>query len=80
MGLKKRLKAITKNLEGKLQELLSEITGNPQDRAKGRAKQDEAAIIHTLENIKENARKLQDEVIVRQTLKEIKDNAEKTQD
>ncbi|MGV2831078.1 CsbD family protein [Myxosarcina sp. GI1(2024)] len=57
MSTEDRLKATTKNIEGKAQEALGEITGDPKSEAEGKAKQDEAAARHTVENAKEKLKK-----------------------
>jgi len=56
MSLEKRVEATSKNVEGKLQEALSEITGDPKDKIEGQAKQDEAAAMHTVEDLKDKAK------------------------
>ncbi|CAD5911666.1 UPF0337 protein [Planktothrix tepida] len=53
MGMKERMDATAKNIEGKAQEAIGEITGDPQDKAEGKAKQAEAQFQHSVENIKE---------------------------
>ncbi|MBE9143090.1 CsbD family protein [Planktothrix mougeotii] len=53
MSMKERMDATAKNIEGKAQEAIGEITGDPQDKAEGRAKQAEAQFQHSVENIKE---------------------------
>ncbi|MDZ7990818.1 MAG: CsbD family protein [Nostoc sp. EfeVER01] len=60
MSAEKRVEAIAKNIEGKVQEVVSEITGNPQDKAEGQAKQAEAQVAHTVENIKDELKKALD--------------------
>ena len=57
MSTEDRIKATAKNIEGKAQEALGEITGNPQDKAEGRAKQAEAQVQHRVENAKEEIKK-----------------------
>jgi uncharacterized protein YjbJ (UPF0337 family) len=57
MSTENRLEATAKNIEGKVQEFVGEITGNPQDEAEGKAKQAEAQVRHTAENIKDEVRK-----------------------
>lgn len=57
MTAEDRAKATAKNIEGKVQETVGNITGNPQDQAEGKAKQAEANLRHTVENIKDEARK-----------------------
>ena len=39
MSLEDRAKATAKNLEGKAQEAAGYVTGDPQDKAEGKAKQ-----------------------------------------
>lgn len=58
MSLEKRVEATAKNIEGKLQEALGEVTGNPQQKAEGQAKQAEAEIDHTVENLKDEVKKV----------------------
>ncbi|MBN3938587.1 MAG: CsbD family protein [Nostoc sp.] len=57
MSTEKRIEATTKNIEGKIQEVVGEITGNPQDKTEGQAKQAEAQVTHTVENIKDELKK-----------------------
>lgn len=56
MSIEDRAKAVAKNVEGKAQEALSNVTGDPQDKIEGQAKQDQAAAIHTQEDIKDAAK------------------------
>lgn len=53
MSIQERVDATLKNLEGKVQEAVGELTGNPADKATGKAKQTEAEIMQTQENIKD---------------------------
>jgi uncharacterized protein YjbJ (UPF0337 family) len=57
MSTEDRMKATAKNLEGKAQEAMGEITGDPEDKAEGQAKQTEAQVEHSIENVKEKAKK-----------------------
>jgi uncharacterized protein YjbJ (UPF0337 family) len=57
MSIEKRVEATAKNIEGKVQEVVGEITGNPADKAEGQAKQAEAQFTHTTENIKDEVKK-----------------------
>ncbi|MBN3947112.1 MAG: CsbD family protein [Nostoc sp. NMS7] len=57
MSAEKRVEATAKNIEGKIQEVVGEITGNPQYKAEGQAKQAEAQVTHTVENIKDELKK-----------------------
>lgn len=52
--IKNKGKATAKNIEGKLQEALGHVTGDPEDKIKGKAKQAEAAAMHTRENIRQD--------------------------
>ncbi len=60
MSLENKAKATAKNIEGKAQEVKGDITGDPQDKAAGKAKQVEASIRHSAENIKDEAKKALD--------------------
>jgi uncharacterized protein YjbJ (UPF0337 family) len=42
MSLTNRAKAVAKNIEGKVQEALGNMTGDPKDKAEGKAKQAES--------------------------------------
>lgn len=53
MSVEDRIEATAKNIEGKLQEAVGEMTGNPADKAKGQAKQMQAKMMQTKENIKD---------------------------
>jgi uncharacterized protein YjbJ (UPF0337 family) len=57
MSTEDRMKATAKNIEGKAQEAMGEITGDPEDKAEGQAKQTEAQVEHSIENVKEKAKK-----------------------
>ncbi|MEA5500397.1 CsbD family protein [Limnoraphis robusta] len=57
MSLEDRVAATAKNLEGKAQEAMGEFTGNPQDKAEGKAKQTEAQLQQTVENMKDEVKK-----------------------
>lgn len=60
MSIEDRAEAVAKNIEGKVQEAASHLTGDPKDQIEGQAKQDEAAAIHTKENIKDTAKDIVD--------------------
>lgn len=60
MSLENRVKATAKNIEGKLQEAVGNVTGDIQDQAEGKAKQVEASDIHTVENVKSSIKKIID--------------------
>lgn len=57
MSTEDRAEATAKNIEGKAQEVMGEVTGNPEDKAKGKAKQAEAKVQHSVENVKDEAKK-----------------------
>lgn len=56
MSIEDRAKAVAKNIEGKAQELLGDITGNPRDKVEGKAKQAESQVTHAVENLKDQVR------------------------
>ena len=53
MSLEDKLKATAKNIEGKIQEAVGEVTGDPETKAQGKAKQVQASVMHAVENVKE---------------------------
>lgn len=57
MSIEDRVEATAKNVEGKLQEAVGEVTGNPQDKAEGQEKQAEAQVQHSVENVKDDIKK-----------------------
>jgi uncharacterized protein YjbJ (UPF0337 family) len=60
MSIENRVEAVAKNVEGKIQEVIGEVTGNPNDKAEGKAKQAEAEVRHTAENLKDEVKKALD--------------------
>lgn len=58
MSLEDRIKATAKNIEGKAQEVVGDLTGDPEAKAEGQAKQVEAQGRHTVENLKDKAKKI----------------------
>ncbi|MEB3282022.1 MAG: CsbD family protein [Lyngbya sp.] len=60
MSLEDRIKATAKNIEGKVQEAVGEITGDPQQKMEGQKKQAEAEVQQAVENLKDKAKKLID--------------------
>lgn len=60
MSLEDRAKATGKNLEGKAQEALGNLTGDPEDKAEGKAKQAESQVRHGVENVKDNVKEALD--------------------
>ncbi|MGB5711761.1 MAG: CsbD family protein [Waterburya sp.] len=57
MSIENRVKATAKNIEGKIQEAVGEVTGNPQDKAEGQEKKTEAQVQHSVENVKDKIKK-----------------------
>ncbi|MBD2345314.1 CsbD family protein [Anabaena subtropica] len=57
MSTEDRAKATGKNIEGKAQEAWGNITGDPQDKAEGKAKQAESEVRHGIEDVKDNVKK-----------------------
>jgi uncharacterized protein YjbJ (UPF0337 family) len=53
MSTEDRVQATGKNLEGKAQEVLGNITGDPEDKAEGKAKQTQAQGSHAVEDVKD---------------------------
>jgi uncharacterized protein YjbJ (UPF0337 family) len=60
MSTEDRLKATGKNIEGKAQEAMGEVTGDPKDKAEGKAKQGEAKGQHMAEDAKDEVKKALD--------------------
>lgn len=52
-----RIESTAKNIEGHLQEVYGKIIGDPEHRAKGKAKRTEAKARHTAENVKDKVKK-----------------------
>jgi len=57
MSAKQKGKATLKNVEGKVQEAVGNVTGDPEDKAEGKMKQAEASAQHTVENAKDAVKK-----------------------
>lgn len=60
MSLENRAKATAKNVEGKVQEAVGDLTGDPKDQAEGKAKQAEAKVRHAVEDLKDEVKKTVD--------------------
>lgn len=60
MSLEDKIKATAKNIEGKIQEAVGEVTGDPKQKMEGQKKQAEAEIQQGIENIKDQVKKLID--------------------
>lgn len=60
MNTQNRAKATAKNIEGKAQEAVGNITGDPEDKAEGKAKQTEAENRHAVEDVKDKVKEMID--------------------
>ena len=58
MSMKNRAKATAKNIEGKVQEAVGDLTGDPKTQAEGKDKQAEAKIRHAVEDVKDQAKEM----------------------
>lgn len=56
MSIEDKAKAAAKNIEGKAQEALGNITGDPEDQATGKAKQGEAEVRQGAEDVKDKVK------------------------
>lgn len=57
MSMEDRAKATAKNIEGKAQEAWGNVTGDPEDKAEGKAKQGEAQVRHAAEDVKDDVKR-----------------------
>lgn len=53
MSTEDKGKATMKNVEGKIQEAVGNVTGDPEDKAEGKMKQAQGEAQHTVEHVKE---------------------------
>ena len=60
MSLENRAKATAKNVEGKVQESVGDMTGDTKNQAEGKAKQSEAKVRHAAEDVKDEVKKVID--------------------
>jgi uncharacterized protein YjbJ (UPF0337 family) len=60
MSIEERLEATGKNIQGKAQEAMGNLTGDAGDKAEGKAKQAEATAGHAVEDLKDKAKDLVD--------------------
>ncbi len=60
MSIKQRAEATAKNIEGKVQETMGNVTGDPKAQAEGQEKQVEAKVRHTMEDVKDEVKKAVD--------------------
>lgn len=56
MGFEQDMKATAKNIEGKAQETIGNITGDKKDQLEGKAKQAQASGDHAVEDLKDAVR------------------------
>jgi uncharacterized protein YjbJ (UPF0337 family) len=54
MSIEERAKATAENLEGKAQEAVGKMTGDPEDQAEGKAKQAKGETRHAKEDVKDS--------------------------
>lgn len=57
MSMKNRAKATAKNVEGKVQESVGDVTGDTKTQVEGKEKQAEAKVGHAIEDVKDEAKK-----------------------
>lgn len=57
MSTDDRIKATAKNVEGKIQEAVGNVTGDPKAKAEGQAKQAESNVRHGVEDVKDEVKK-----------------------
>ncbi len=57
MSFKDHAKATAKNVEGKAQEGLGNLSGDPKDKEEGKRKQVQAEVTHTVEDTKDELKK-----------------------
>ena len=60
MSIKDRAKATAKKVEGKIEETAGDLTGNHEAQAKGKAKQAEGDLRNTIEDGKDQVKKIVD--------------------
>ncbi len=58
MSLKDRAEATAKNIEGKVQAAIGELTGDTKVEVEGEEKQAEARINHTIEDVKDEVKEI----------------------
>jgi uncharacterized protein YjbJ (UPF0337 family) len=57
MSIENRAKATAKNIEGKVQDAVGDLTDNPEAQLEGKAKQAEAKVRHAAEDVKDAVKK-----------------------
>ncbi|WAL58353.1 CsbD family protein [Thermocoleostomius sinensis] len=60
MSIEDRANAVAKNIEGKVQEAVGNLTGDTKTKSEGQAKQAEAAAMHAVEDVKDTAKDIVD--------------------
>ncbi|MGB3493518.1 MAG: CsbD family protein [Elainellaceae cyanobacterium] len=60
MSLEDRTKATAKNVEGKIQEAVGDLTNDPEAQIEGQEKQAEAKVSQTVEDVKDKAKDIID--------------------
>jgi uncharacterized protein YjbJ (UPF0337 family) len=60
MSLEDRAKATAKNIEGKAQDAVGDLTGDTKAQAEGKKKQAEAKVNHAVEDVKDEVKKAVD--------------------
>ncbi|HSM84085.1 MAG TPA: CsbD family protein [Nodosilinea sp.] len=60
MSIEDRAKAAAKDVEGKVQEAAGKLTGDREAQAKGEAKQAEAKVRHSVEDVKDQTKRVID--------------------
>lgn len=60
MSVEDRANAVAKNVEGKIQEAVGDLTGDTKMKTEGQAKQAQASAMHTVENVKDAAKDIID--------------------
>jgi uncharacterized protein YjbJ (UPF0337 family) len=60
MSIEDRANAVAKNVEGKIQEAVGDLTGDTKTKAEGQAKQAEASAMHAVEDVKDTAKNVID--------------------
>ncbi len=61
--MENRIEAAAKNIEGKVQEAVGELTGNEGQKLEGQAKQGEAKAMNAKEDVRESAKDVVDKVL-----------------
>lgn len=57
MSIEDRIEATAKNIEGKIQETVGDLTGDKRTEAEGQAKQVRASVEHAQEDVKDELKR-----------------------